>query len=175
MMPTETLRPNGVGTNSENTPVGDTPNWECVDEETADDDTTYVYKGNSGWARDTYAMQDHSVGSGTINKVTVYIRCKEVTIGYGRTVIRTGGSEYEGAVKALTGAWLEYNTEYATNPKTGSPWTWAEVDALEAGVDLAGYLYDSRKGLCTQVWVVVDYSPVAARKIYGDGLVTIVS
>ena len=39
---TETLRPNAAGTYSQADPVGEVSNWECVDEEVADDDSTYV-------------------------------------------------------------------------------------------------------------------------------------
>ena len=45
-------------------------NFDKVDEETQDGNTTYVYTSSSVY--DTYATQDHSAGSGTINSVTIH-------------------------------------------------------------------------------------------------------
>jgi len=87
---TETLRPNGAGTTTQLTPVGDTPNWECVDEETADDDTTYVKNTEATWKTDTYAMQNHSVGSGDIEQVIVYVRAKDPQYARPDSDISTG-------------------------------------------------------------------------------------
>lgn len=161
---TETLRPMGVGTTTQLTAVGDTPNWKCVDEETADDDTTYVYRVESGFYTsskyDTYAIQNHSLGSGTINSVTIYIRCKmsgsPYSTHWAKTAIRTHDTNYYGSQNNLGTSYVNYNTQYTTNPYTGSAWTWDEVDAMEAGVQLAGDV--SLQSRCTQVWVVVDYT-----------------
>jgi hypothetical protein len=154
----------GVGTTTQLTAVGDTPNWKCVDEETADDDTTYVYRVESGFYTsskyDTYAIQNHSLGSGTINSVTIYIRCKmsgsPYSTHWAKTAIRTHDTNYYGSQNNLGTSYVNYNTQYTTNPYTGSAWTWDEVDAMEAGVQLAGDV--SLQSRCTQVWVVVDYT-----------------
>ncbi len=38
----EILRPNGVGNSTENSPYGASDNWQCVDEDPADEDSTYI-------------------------------------------------------------------------------------------------------------------------------------
>ena len=72
----EILRPNGSGTYTQCDNQGDWPNWECVDEATPDDGYTYVYTRNEATERDTYNLQDHTSGNGTINGVTVHIRSR---------------------------------------------------------------------------------------------------
>jgi len=41
---------------------------------------------------------------------------------------------YYGVETALTTTYTEYTSEWSTSPATGLAWTWAEIDALEAGV-----------------------------------------
>ncbi len=41
-MAIETLRPNAAGDETQFAPYGAANNWQCVDEASADDDTTYV-------------------------------------------------------------------------------------------------------------------------------------
>jgi hypothetical protein len=162
---TETLRPMGVGTTTQLSkyPSSQSYNWECVDEETADGDTTYVYHKDTGFGSskyDTYAIQNHLIGSGTINGVTIYIRCRATGTMYApwaKTVVRTHNTNYYGSQNNLGTSYVNYNTQYTTNPYTGSAWTWDEVDAMETGVQL--FVGAEQEARCTQVWVVVDYTP----------------
>ena len=95
--PPEVLRPSGSGTYTQCDNQGDWPNWECVDEETPDGSSTYVSTGSSDTERDTYNLQDHTSGSGTINSVTVHIRSRASyywqDMGF-QTMIRTYGNSY---------------------------------------------------------------------------------
>lgn len=171
-MTTETLRPNGVGTTTQLTPTDSVSNWQNVDEVTPNEDTDRNFRGPSSYAQDTYATQNPT-GSGTINSVTIYVRCKRnpyASTGYAKTAIRTDGTDYLGSEVSLTTSYANYSTVYNTNPKTGLAWTWDEITALEIGVALkgeAGY-----EASCTQVYVVVDYSEVSTySKTFGiDGL-----
>jgi len=54
-----------------------------------------------------------------------------------------------------------YYTAYPTNPQSGNEWTWLEVNNLQAGVGLrrAAGTGGNKESRCTQVWVVVDYTP----------------
>ena len=164
-MATEVLRPNGTGSIS--AIPDEYPDEEVhhtlVNEETADEDATYVacsWKG--GYGRDVYALPVHS-GSGTINKVTVHCRgrCTNTpTRDSLRVNIVTNGTEYS-EVKTVTASYADYSKEWTTNPDTGSAWTWAEIDALEAGVGVrsgnADYWWPTR---CTQVCIEVASTPV---------------
>ncbi|GAI47019.1 unnamed protein product, partial [marine sediment metagenome] len=94
---TETLRPNAAGTYSQADPVGEVSNYLCVDEEVADDDSTYVETSGGATEIDTYNIPDHSEGYGTISSVTVYVRCRASTtadLHAAETVIRTHSTDY---------------------------------------------------------------------------------
>jgi len=114
------------------------------------------------WYKDTYAAGDHSAGSGTINKVTVWIRCR-VRFAFGtrtcQTLIRTHDTDYQGSDNTPGSSYANYSTEYTANPNTGNPWTWDEIDALEIGVrSYTQYGWNYLR--CTQVYVEVDYTGV---------------
>jgi hypothetical protein len=49
-------------------------------------------------------------------------------------VVRSGGANYHGADIAMSEVFKSYSTVFETNPATGLPFTWAELDALQAGV-----------------------------------------
>ena len=53
-------------------------NYEDVDDSTPDDDSTYVYAENTGseWVRDIYGFQDHSTGTGDIQRVWLRYRIR---------------------------------------------------------------------------------------------------
>jgi hypothetical protein len=161
---TESLRPDGAGTTTILTTSGCTNNWECVDEATSDGDGTFVYTTNTNWQGDSYTAQDSS-GTGTINSVTVYIRSRGNFTFFGRpeaqTVLRTHSTYYTGSTVSLTTSWAPYSTTYATNPNTGSAWTWTEVDDLEIGVMQRGIAFFGLQARTTQVWVEIDYTPPA--------------
>ena len=143
---TEDLSPNGVGDEINiNTVSPSEAHWQAVADPVGspDDDTSYVQVSSTacGFERDLYAIADHSVGSGTINSVTVYARMKETpyTGAHGEISIKTEGTPYNTSAYTLTGSWANYSNTWATNPETGFAWTWAEVNALQAGVNLYGF------------------------------------
>lgn len=159
----EILRPNGNGTVIQCDNGGDWPNFECVDEGTSDENSTYVETRGGATEIDTYNLQNHTQGSGTISSVTIHARSRADAEYYdmaAQTVIRTHGINYFGTYTTLPKDWSDENwvdlsTTYNTNPNTGSPWTLDEVNALEAGVRH----YDLGSGTVrtTQVYVSVDY------------------
>lgn len=159
-MGTETLRPNAVG---DVTQCGlyDSANWQAVCDVSSDGDATYVWSDAGGY--DLYNLPNHTTGNGTINHVKVYAHCKYYpTSGcYVRTKIKTGGTEYQGDLTALTAAYAYYSTQYNINPKTGVAWTWDDIDALQIGVYLIGD-EEVTAGWCTQVYVEIDYTPGVA-------------
>ncbi|MBI2852505.1 MAG: hypothetical protein HYX84_05345 [Chloroflexi bacterium] len=159
---TETLRPNGVGSLTEitYTTPSSQPHWSMVDEATSDDDTTQVWSVTQAYQTDLYALSDTTL-TGTINKVTVYIRVMGQDIAsyhaLAREAIRTNGTNFFGTEHVLPATWTNYSYEWTTNPYTGNPWTWAEINALEAGVSI-GYQNTGYYSRCTQVYAVVDYT-----------------
>jgi hypothetical protein len=53
---------------------------------------------------------------------------------FGRTVIKTESTEYEGASVALATSGAYISTNYRNNPNTGAAWTRAQVNAMQAGM-----------------------------------------
>ena len=82
-MATETLRPNANGsTNDLYQDPGTGSNYDKVDEETPDGNSTYVYQEeeSEGPDKDLYQLQDSAVGAGTIVSVTVKIMAAKFTL-----------------------------------------------------------------------------------------------
>ena len=178
-MATETLRPNGAGDDTELEPYDGTTNWQNVDEETPDGESTDNYNDTNNWLRDLYAIADHSVGSGTINHVKVYAHCKFFTSGTPensqlKITIKSGEGAgapdtiSEGSEETLTTTWTNYSHQWDTNPKTGSAWTWDEIDNLQAGVSLRAGGGDAYSADVTQVYVEVEYTLEATPKSSSD-------
>jgi prepilin-type N-terminal cleavage/methylation domain-containing protein len=148
----ETLRPNGSGAYTDLTSSGCSDNWECVDEASADGLSTNVYETSSSYYSDTYQIENHSTGSGTIDSFVIYISCEETNpSGRVYTRIRTNGNNYDGSQEDPGSSFSIYSTTYTTNPFSSSAWTWTEIDNLEIGVYL-------RRVRCTQVFVEVYYT-----------------
>lgn len=154
-------RPDAAGTYGvELDASGDATNWECVDEVTPDDLTTYVYEDNNvSYGKDLYGLPDHTVAQhGDQLNVTIYYRVKNNTRaecsapGPGTAIakIRTHDTNYTLSAKTLTDSWTDYNYTWDLNPNTNQEWTWDEIDDLEAGIDMIA-------GKCTQLYINVHY------------------
>jgi PKD repeat protein len=166
---TLTLRPTDDGTSTALT--NNNPwwydNWECVDDTgSGDGDSTYVYDNSEygGYATDTYITEDHGSASGTIISVTVYINCRkdgsDPDISHARTALRIGSTNYYGDEEDLTSSWTTYSKTYTSNP-AGGAWTWTATDSLQCGVslDTAEDDWPNSFAWCTQVYIVVTYTP----------------
>ena len=151
----EILRPDGVGTYTNLNLVGASQNWQAVAEATADDDASYVSGFGTQYEQDTYRVENHTSGAGTIDSVVIHMVCAGVSAGKkARTLVITNGSEFGGVEINLTtvSTYVEYYTTYTTNPATLAAWTWTEIDNLEIGIDI------KKDGHCTQVWAEVFYT-----------------
>jgi general secretion pathway protein G len=154
-----TLRPMGTGVTALSR-SGGSANWQCVDEASADNGTTYVSRLGS-YATDTYAIEDVPAGTCSITNVTVFARGHKTTLiwaGHLRTVLRIGTTNYQGSQKNVSNTWTTYSDSWATNPATGAAWTWADINNLQAGVSLESesIFFASE---CTQVYITVTYAP----------------
>lgn len=151
------LRPNGPGDASECSRSAGNYNYECVDEETPNDDTDYVRMGSSSSAeyKDLYALSDIAYVP-NIQYVAEYIRVySKDTKGPWNyyTLIKTHGSEYRGPHECqFPGVWRYLNTVWTKNPYTGNNWTVDEVNSLQAGLILSG-LATVDRARCSQVYV----------------------
>jgi hypothetical protein len=77
---TLTLRPNADISIQWDGQPGSLENFECLDEEIADEDSTYVVK-TFGSPHDTYAMENTSISEGVITRVTLFVRGRKVASG----------------------------------------------------------------------------------------------
>ena len=144
--------------------------WDKVDESVSDDSATTVSSSvGSTLVRDLYAMADTGQ-QGAINWVRVYIRVYTVAGGYARTELKSGSNVYSGNVQSIpSGAWVEYYTHYAT--MDGLAWTWAKVNAAQAGLSLAGTDGKGSGVSGTQVWMLVDFTDSSPQTISPLGIV----
>jgi len=136
--------------------------WDKVDEEPADELTTYITTlGSSAWMGDAFEITDFTGSAdATINSVIIYIRFAANATNYTARAIPElviNGTTYSGPTATTT------STTFTTvfwqndiNPDTGLDWTRDDINALQAGVSLKGP-NNARPSICTQVYVQVDY------------------
>lgn len=156
-----TIRPNGQGAHTAWTNVNcgsGTNEWQCVDENPA---STSDYLRATGSQKETFAFSNTNLTNVlSINKVTIFYFAMRHTSSSNScfaAMTRSGGLDYlSGVQMCVSTSWVYRNHTYTTNPATGSAWTVAEVDALEAG--MYG-LNPNDGGRVAQVYAVVDYTP----------------
>ncbi len=157
------LRPNAVGDetqiNSQYPNSGE--HWQKVDEASPDGDGTYVYTANTNYQEDLYHLPNHSTqtAGGDIQYVEVFMVARAALSAEQVSAyihIKTNGLEDNGSSENLSTSYVEYSNYWNNNPETGSPWTWDEIDNLQAGI---GMRKSSASGdsLCTQVYVNINY------------------
>lgn len=163
-MATATFVPNGVGdyTNIAKEEPADAIHWTLVDDPPAspDDLSTYVYSTDAAQVKDAYDLVDHTTESGTINSVKVYFR----TISEGNFVqpfLRLGTDETAGTEITATASWVTYS-EILARPG-GGDWSWTDIDNLQVVIGLRKF----DTAFCTQIYIEVDYTPVAVGRSYG--------
>jgi hypothetical protein len=161
---TEILRPNAPGDETSITSQAPASgaHWDKVDDESPDETSTCIFQGTSSYERDLYNIPNHSVGSGIINSIRIYFRFRSILSGhtaYAKPSQKSGDTITDGDEKTESnGVYTTFSQEYITNPATGNPWTWDEIDALQIGASIKGthpyvvYL--------TQVYVEIDYTEV---------------
>ena len=160
----EILRPDAAGDEEALTPypANGGHNWDRVDEASTDEDDTYVKILMDTDKRDLYSLPASS-GSGTINFIKVYFRCKLIDMGgaqgQAKASIKSNSTVTDGDWKdPLDYSWHTYSQQWNTNPAPPGTdaWTWDDIDALQIGVFLTCLDQEIR---CTQVYVVVHYTP----------------
>ncbi len=153
------LHPNASGTVAQHT----AGTYDQVDEEVADDDATYNYNNASGHLYDLFNVPNHTTEHGIINKLRVYVRARRYSGSFAFDVyprIYIGSTGYDGDVLSVTAAWETTYYDWATNPYTGLPWTWDDIDNLQLGYHSNALVAGSVFGLITQVYGAVYFTPV---------------
>lgn len=164
-----TLRPTGINTRDtlySGYPYAAANCYKNVNEATKSE-TDYNYNlDTAGFNRTQsvlYTLGTYS-GGNAISRITLNGYYRVVNTGGGsgaqaRFRIKTGGTIYEDSFfNPDTSAYTLYTKDYTTNPKTGNPWSAAEVNALAAGDSLQTIFTDASNissSYCCQFWVTV--------------------
>jgi len=132
------LTPDGNGSLSQLTGSdgNSTDNYLLVNEVPSNGDTSYV-QGSTAELADLYTVAGSGLVGATIHRVWVESRSRDTvaTGGLISLIVKTNGTEYDGATKTLGTAYAVITgDDLRLNPNTGVAWTIAELDALEIGV-----------------------------------------
>ncbi len=165
-MALETLRPNAAGDSSAHIAVGDSPNYACVDEASADDETTYVkLDASTGSSDDLYNLPASAIGAGdTINSVTLKVRARRNVVGPSTInfLWRENSTTTAGGTMSLTGSYGDFSEVKTVRPSDSAAWTLTDLNALQVGIrGSTGALHHYR---VTQVYVEVDYTVAGVSK-----------
>ena len=163
-----TLRPTGINTRDDwysGWPNAAADCYKNVNEATKSE-TDYNYNLDTyGFAQTQsvlYTLGTYS-GGDAISQITLkgYYRVGNtggVSGARARFRIKTGGTIYEDSFFNPDSAYTLCTKDYTTNPKTGNPWSAAEVNALAAGDSLQSIYTDAlniSRSYCCQFWVTV--------------------
>lgn len=132
----ECLFPNGAGSTTNFAPSAGS-NYQCVDDNPANDDTDYV-SSSTVTDRDLYAMASLSSTSGAVKAVCVTTTDRKDDSGT-RThahVVKSGASVSVGTAFAPTTAYAIHQTVFESKPGGGA-WTISDVNGAEAGLEIS--------------------------------------
>lgn len=184
-MATETLRPNADSSVYKTFPDPDPAVYSHYDRVNDQSDLTRIATLEDVTARiDLFPIPGTSIDTtagDVINSVTVYVRRKRVYTSNPCTpackcAVYTHSTYYESGDKGAGDSYADTSETWTNNPNTGSPWTTAEINALEIGVKgiscrvFAMFIWWYTTIMVSEVWVVIDYTPAVAKKPVGDGL-----
>lgn len=161
-MATETLRPNAAGDVTDWTANGAATVWECVDEASADDDTTRAQQVADVSNKDFLVnLGSTALTTERIDSVALTLRMK---VGTGTACAlnylwkENGTQTVGGSITGLNSSTYTDVTETRTvRPSDGGAWTTSDLNALQIGCRRVGDLLTSAIR-CTQAFVVVTYS-----------------
>lgn len=134
------LMPDGAGALTQWTPTTAVANYTTVDDATPTGTTDYVSTSVVG-SQDLYTIQDLPSTAGTVYGVQACVYASKSDAGAAniKTLIReSGGTITAGTAQALSVTWQGYaGTMRASKPGTATPWTVADVNALQVGIESA--------------------------------------
>ncbi len=136
----EALLPDGNGDQSDFTGSdgNKVDNYLLVDEVPNDGDTSYVEDSVPG-EFDLYTLANFDGTNKIVRRVWVESRARS-TASVGdqcRLIVKTGGSVYKSAGIGLPASYArQVGEDYRVNPNSGIAWTDADLDALQAGIEV---------------------------------------
>jgi hypothetical protein len=129
--------PNGAGNSTQLTPSAGA-NYQCVDDATPDDDSTYVESATAS-QKDTYAFPSLGYTAVDVFGVQVNATARKDDAGARSlaTVTRSGGTDYDGSTQALSTSYYDYREVMNVDPNTSAAWSQSGYEAAEFGVKVA--------------------------------------
>lgn len=160
-MATLTLRPDADGDDVAWTATGAASDWDCVDDVTPDDDTTFlgVSPGQASDVDELLHLPASGLSGGdTINSVALTFRARGVTSPPDvKFLWKENSVKSAGASNTLTASYVDYTETKTVRPSDGAAWTVSDVDNLQIGIRRVANVSTS-VALCTQIFAVVDYT-----------------
>ncbi|MDX1461075.1 MAG: Ig-like domain-containing protein [Xanthomonadales bacterium] len=156
-----TIYPNGPGdtTNLGRSGVAAT-NWQA--NLAVDGDTAYVFRNAASYDFDLYNFQNPGL-AGTINSVQVFVNVRTSATATQPSMqvrLKTPGGSVVGPEWQFFTNYTTRSISWANNPVTAAPWTWADIDSLQAGANLKKPTgMGASETRMTAIWIVVDYDP----------------
>ena len=128
----EALFANGAGATTDLAPSAGS-NYQCVDDATPDDDSTYVESDVVG-DKDTYTFTDLSAATATVFGIQIVPLAKKTDAGARKfkTVTRLSSTEVDGTEQTL-GTSYDYFPEVQEEKPGGGAWTVTDVNAAQFG------------------------------------------
>jgi hypothetical protein len=167
-----TIKPNAAGDLTE-IPLSTGTHYQDTNDT---NDATHVYTHDSGgsgaYVTDLYNFENPSITPYVINSVRIYARaCTEYTSAVGYIALKTHGSTYTySKTLASYPTYGEISTDALTvNPSTGIAWTITELNDIQAGMQLWDSSFSVRRAFFSDIWIVVNYSPIVYSPITGLG------
>ncbi|KKN66974.1 hypothetical protein LCGC14_0466540 [marine sediment metagenome] len=134
----EALLPNGAGNAAQWDRFPDTGevNYEDVDENPADDDTTYTHQDGAGLPQlDTHLMDNLVTTAGLVAGVQTLLDARKDDAGAVtcQPVFRQGGADHVQSNFNLGDNYLYHQEIVESDPDTAAPWTIAGINSVEFG------------------------------------------
>ena len=140
---TTTLLSNALGSAEEFSTAGMAgANWDFVNEYGG---YLWATRYNNAYEEETYELQN-TAATGTITNVAVFAIMYGTSGAKGKIMINSNGTKEYGTEFLLPiadGTWT--SAEFATDPDTGVAWTWAGINALQAGCAMNPSTYRDAK------------------------------
>ena len=130
--------PTAEGNSSGWTPLTGSDNSQMVEETPPDDDGSYVSHTVMN-TKDTYVMADFPTVGGTVFAAQANFHSKRDATGSRtlRALARPTSTDHNGASQSQTTSYKNYREIWQLNPQTAAPWTEANLNAAEFGVEIS--------------------------------------
>lgn len=124
-------------------------------------DTSFIKEDDNNKAQ-TFTVADANIPEGSeIDSVTLYAYARRVSQGSAKIKLRVENGTLQQNISdgdeiSLDNSYTLYSRAMATNPLTGSVWTYSEVNDWQ--VNFGAVKTNNNKARITQLYVVVDYT-----------------